>query len=130
MEPLQLHKLQPSRRAKRENLPRAFNYRLICENTLATWVRNAMLTLNVAINARRMFDNQFASICFSLSAMLLIAWSLYRYYWNSTMSNKLWNKQAMKIESIADMDYVWIVIVLLLCCGVVAVMVELMHRTE
>ena len=105
--------MEPIAPRKIENPARFFNYRLNAENTLATWVRNAMLTLRVALAAYLAFSNTTTVLLLSLSALGMLTWSLWRFYQNNTMLQRL----VPTPRPYGKLDTIWILLVTVLAFG-------------
>ncbi len=119
--PLVVHP-RPRRRPKVENEARFFSYRLLSENTLATWVRNAVLTMRVALAVHHHVGLAHAATIvtlLSLGAVLSIGWALYRFVENSRTFRLLLERNGASSRwAYSSYDGVWAVAAALLAAGV------------
>ena len=115
------------------NVSRFFAYRLQAENTLATWLRNAMLTTRVAlaVHVYGGLEHTKTIVFFlCLGAVLSGVWGVWRYYENSTLFAQL---QVMSLRGrqlrdelgFSPYDTVWVVAGATLAAGVAVLAWEL-----
>ena len=109
------------------NVSRFFAYRLQAEITLATWLRNAMLTIRVAlaVHVYGSFEHTKTALFFlCLGAVLSGVWGVWRYYENSMLfaqlqARSLRGRQPRPVElGFTPYDTVWIVAGAALSAGV------------
>jgi hypothetical protein len=108
------------------NVSRFFAYRLQAENTLATWLRNAMLTTRVALAVHvhgKLEHTKTILFFLCLGAVLAAGWGVWRYYENSCLFAQL---QAVSLRGrhlrdelgFTPYDTVWVVAGAALSAGV------------